>query len=128
LGFFEMNDIFLEWGGDLDVGSTGDLALVAGYDTTSQRVRRRLLTNAGDYIWQLDYGGGLAQFVGTPAKPADIEAVIRAQLSLESAVSSSPLPQVGVKIGDMANGLVVADITYVDASTGSSSQLNIVAA
>jgi hypothetical protein len=100
-----MNDIFLEWGGDLGVGSTGDLALVAGCSMTSQRVRRRLLTNAGDYIWQLDYGGGLAQFVGTPAKPTDIEAVIRAQLSLESAVLSSPPPQVGVKIADVANGL-----------------------
>jgi phage baseplate assembly protein W len=120
-----MNDVFLEWGGDLGVGSTGDLALVAGSGMTSQRVRRRLLTNAGDYIWQLDYGGGLARFVGIPAKPADIEAVIRAQLSLESAVSSSPIPQVDARIADMANGLVVADITYVDASTGSASQLNI---
>jgi phage baseplate assembly protein W len=76
-----MDDIFLTWAGDLSVGSTGDLALVAGSDMTNQRVCRRLLTNGGDYIWQLDYGGGLARFVGTPADPADIEAVIRTQLS-----------------------------------------------
>ncbi len=68
-----MIDIFLEWAGDLSVGSTGDLALASGPDTTNQRVYRRLLTNPGDYLWQLDYGGGLAQFVGTPVEPADIE-------------------------------------------------------
>jgi hypothetical protein len=120
-----MNDILLEWGGDLTVGSTGDLALVTGADMTDQRVCRRLVTNAGDYIWQLEYGGGLSQFVEKPAKPADIEAVIRAQLRLESAVSATPSPQVRVEIADPANGVVIANITYVDAPTGTSSQLNI---
>jgi len=120
-----MNDILLEWGGDLAVGSAGDLALVTGTDMTNQRVCRRLLTNAGDYIWQREYGGGLGQFVGNPTKPADIEAVIRSQLRLESAVSATPSPQVNVRIADPANGVVIANITYVDAPTGTTSQLNI---
>nr|WP_294546306.1 hypothetical protein [uncultured Rhodopila sp.] len=118
-----MIDIFLEWAGDLGVGSTGDLALVSGPDTTNQRVYRRLLTNPGDYIWQLNYGGGLAQFVGTPADAADIESVVRSQLALESAVAASPSPQVSASVADPANGYVVASITYSDVSSGSSVQL-----
>jgi phage baseplate assembly protein W len=118
-----MNDIFLEWGGDVGIGSTGDLALVAGSDMTKQRVERRLLTNPGDYIWQLDYGGGLGQFVGAPAQPADIESVVRAQLALETAVSTTPAPQVSASVVDAANGYVVANITYTDASSIASSQL-----
>jgi phage baseplate assembly protein W len=118
-----MNDIFLSWGGDVGIGSTGDLALVGGSELTQQRVERRLLTNPGDYIWQLDYGGGLGQFVGTPAQPADIEAVVRAQLALETAVSTTPAPRVSASVVDTANGYVVANITYVEASSEASSQL-----
>ena len=120
-----MNDIFLEWGADFSVGSTGDLALVTGSDMTNQRVCRRLLTNAGDYLWQLDYGGGLAQFVGAPANPSDIASVIGTQLALETAVSASPAPQVSVTVVDAANGYVVANIAYTDAASGSSVQLNV---
>ena len=76
-----MYDIFHQWGSDLTVSSSGDLAISAGSDTVSQRVYRRLLTNPGDYIWNLDYGGGFAQFVGTPTNNTDIEAVIRTQLA-----------------------------------------------
>jgi phage baseplate assembly protein W len=120
-----MIDIFLEWAGDLSVGSTGDLALASGPNTTNQRVYRRLLTNPGDYLWQLDYGGGLAQFVGTPAEPADIESVVRTQMALESAVASSPAPQVSASVADAANGYVVANISYSDVSSGSSVQLTV---
>ena len=76
-----MDDIFHEWGSDLVAGSGGDLLLATGSVVVSQRVSRRLLTNPGDYIWNLDYGGGLAQFVGLPAKSADIEAVIKISFS-----------------------------------------------
>jgi hypothetical protein len=51
-----MYDIFHEWGSDLVVGSGGDLALATGSAIVSQRVRRRLLTNPGDYLWNLDKG------------------------------------------------------------------------
>jgi hypothetical protein len=120
-----MIDIFTEWAGDLGVGSTGDLALASGQDTSNQRVCRRLLTNPGDYLWQLDYGGGLAQFVGTPAAPADIESVVRTQLALEAAVAASPAPQVSASVVDAANGYVVATIAYSDVFSGSSVQLNV---
>ncbi|MDR3532813.1 MAG: hypothetical protein P4L90_19945 [Rhodopila sp.] len=120
-----MYDIFHEWGGDLVVGSYGDLALVSGSDVISQRVCRRLLTNSGDYLWSLDYGGGLAQFVGTPTTPADIEAVIRTQLGLEPAVPAAPAPQIAARVVDAADGYVVANITYADPSSDLPVQLNV---
>jgi hypothetical protein len=112
-----MYDIFHEWGGDLTVGSGGDLAISSGSDAVNQRVCRRLLTNPGDYIWNIAYGGGLAQFVGLPANSTDIEAVIMSQLLLETAVPSSPAPQVTTTCIDPANGNVAVDIIYADPTT-----------
>jgi hypothetical protein len=120
-----MYDIFHEWGSDLTVGSGGDLALAAGSDVVSQRVCRRLLTNPGDYLWNLDYGGGLAQFVGLPAKAADIEAVIVNQLLLETAVPTTPAPRVTTTMTDVANGYVTASITYADPTSQQSVTLNV---
>jgi hypothetical protein len=120
-----MFDLFHEWGSDLAVGSGGDLALAAGSDVVTQRVCRRLLTNSGDYLWNLSYGGGLAQFVGLPAKSPDIEAVILNQLLLEAAVPASPAPQVTTTVVDVANGYVVANITYADPASGQPVTLNV---
>jgi hypothetical protein len=120
-----MYDIYLEWGTDLSVGSNGDLALVNGSTQTNQRVMRRLLTNPGDYIWNLAYGAGLGSFVGSIADSLDIEAVIRNQISLEAAVPSTPAPNVMVQT-IAVGGYVVADITYSDPSSDSSVNLNFV--
>ncbi len=120
-----MYDIYLEWGTDLSVGSNGDLALVNGSTQTNQRVMRRLLTNPGDYIWNLAYGAGLGSFVGSTADLLDIEAVIRNQISLEAAVPSTPAPNVMVQT-IAVGGYVVADITYSDPSSDSSVNLNFV--
>ncbi|MEE3500197.1 hypothetical protein [Acidiphilium acidophilum] len=54
-----MADAGLVFGGDLAIDAGGDLALAAGSALTEQRVLRRLLTNPGDYIWQLSFGAGL---------------------------------------------------------------------
>jgi hypothetical protein len=118
-------DIFHEWGGDLVVGNSGDLAIVAGSDAVSQRVCRRLLTNPGDYVWNISYGGGLAQFVGMPAKAPDIEAVIMNQLLLETTVPSTPSPQVTTKIIDPATGNVAVEIVYADPESRRSVTLNV---
>jgi phage baseplate assembly protein W len=120
-----MLDIFLTWNGDLAVSSTGDIAVAAGTDVTNQRVYRRLLTNPGDYLWNLGYGGGLAEFVGRPARASDIESVIRNQIEQESSVAEAPVPNVTVRTTDTANGYVVADITYSDAASGVTSQLSV---
>jgi hypothetical protein len=121
----DMFDVFHEWGGDLAVGSAGDLALVTGSQTTSQRIRRRLLTNPGDYLWNLDYGGGLASFVGTPAPSSNIEAVVRTQLALEATVAAAPAPQISARLVDAANGYVVANITYADQMSSLPIQINV---
>ena len=120
-----MYDIFHEWGSDLAVSSGGDLALSTGSDVVSQRVCRRLLTNTGDYLWNLDYGGGLGQFVGMPANPADIEAIVRTQLALETAVPTTPTPQISASVVDAANGYVVATISYADPSSNVPVQFNV---
>jgi phage baseplate assembly protein W len=122
-----LNDIFHEWGSDLVVGVGGDLAWASSADAISQRVIRRLLTNPGDYIWNLDYGGGLAQFVGAPANPAKVEAIVNTQLALESAVPQSPAPQIKVAMVNAADGYVVAKITYGDPSSGLPVGINITA-
>jgi hypothetical protein len=120
-----MYDIFHEWGADLGVGSGGDIALSSGSDMISQRVCRRLLTNPGDYLWALDYGGGLARFIGQPARSTEIEAVITSQLLLESAVPISPAPQVTTTVTDATNGYVIANITYVDPTSQNAVTLNV---
>jgi hypothetical protein len=109
-----MYDIFHQWGTDLAVGNGGDLALAAGSDLISQRVCRRLLTNPGDYLWNLNYGGGLASFIGAPANSAEVRAVIANQLQFETSVPADPAPRVTTTVTDAANGYVVANITYTD--------------
>lgn len=110
-----MADMFLEWGGDLGVSASGDLKLVSGNRATDQRIVRRLLTNAGDYVWHSTYGGSLAMAVGAPVQARRIEAIIRAQLLMEAAVPVSPVPSVDVRGVDATSGSFVVDIRYGDA-------------
>jgi hypothetical protein len=63
--------------------------------------------------------------VGAPADTGDIEAIVRDQLELESAIPTTPAPQVSVRVVDAANGYVVASIAYADPSTMAPVQLNI---
>jgi hypothetical protein len=112
-----MYDIFHEWGSDLLVGSGGDLALAGATDVISQRICRRLLTNGGDCLWNLEYGGGLAQFIGQPVRTAEIEAVIRDQLALEDSIPASPAPIVEIAANNLASGYIIANITYTDPSS-----------
>ena len=120
-----MYDIAHEWGSDLTVGSSGDLALASGSEVINQRIYRRLLTNAGDYLWNIDYGGGLSQFIGLPAVQGDIEAVVTSQLLLETAVPSTPAPQITTSVTDLANGYVVTNIIYTDPTSQQPIALNV---
>ncbi len=118
-----MTDIAQTWGGDLSLGPTGDLAAADTPDLTVQRVLRRLLTNPGDYIWNLAYGGGLPAFVGQPARAASIAGVVRAQLLQEAAVAPVPTPTVSVAAGP--DGTVFAHVRFADAATGTQHVLSV---
>jgi phage baseplate assembly protein W len=113
-----MADIFHQWGSDLLVGPTGDLGSVSGQSLGQQRVLRRLLTNPGDYIWHPEYGAGLARFIGQPANPLQIKAVIRSQIFKEAAVARSPEPVIDVQASPSdATCSVYVHIRYVDAAS-----------
>lgn len=116
------SEIYHQWGSDLMFGPTGDLAVSNGTVQTQQRVLRRLLTDPGEYIWQLDYGAGLAQFVGGPVSPLQIQAVIRSQIFKEAAVSADPEPEIDV-LPVIGGSSVAVTISYADADTGESQVL-----
>lgn len=118
-----MPDLEMSWSGDLSTSATGDLVIVGGPAMGTERVLRRLMTNPGDYIWNPDYGAGLAQFVGKPADPAGIEALIRSQMRLESAVAQVPEPVITVQ-SDRGGSLYV-QIRYADADTADAKALTI---
>ncbi|MDD2878004.1 MAG: hypothetical protein PHT60_13605 [Acidiphilium sp.] len=118
-----MADASVVFGGDLAIGVSGDLALASGSGLTEQRVLRRLLTNPGDYIWQLTYGAGLGRFVGAAGAVGAVTAVARAQMQAESRVAQSPLPQIVVD-QDNPSGIAMT-IAYQDAITGQSTALTL---
>ncbi len=87
-----MPDLSHLWGNDLAWSPTGDLATADTPAVTQQRVLRRLLTSPAEYIWALDYGAGLATFVGQPGAASAIRAAIRGQIFKEAAVAQTPAP------------------------------------
>jgi len=109
-------DAWHEMGADFEQDATGDLRVVYAPDEGRQRVLRRLLTNAGGYIWHLSYGAGLPAFVGQVVRQARLVAVIRTQMYRERAVLQSPAPDVQVA-NSLGSTTVTASIRYVDAST-----------
>ena len=111
-----MADLYHQMGDDLAVDATGDLLTASDVQMTQQRILRRLLTPAGSYLWQLDYGGSLPAFVGHPVNARRIEAVIRAQMLLEDGVANVPVPRVNVL--SQPDGSVIASLRYADAQTG----------
>ncbi len=118
-----MSDVQMNWAGDLSSSLTGDLVTVSGPELGTERVLRRLMTNPGAYIWHPEYGAGLGQFVGQPADPTAIEALIRSQMALEAAVAVQPEPVIVVQSDP--GGSFSVQISYVDAETANSQALTI---
>ena len=117
-----MSDLAHIFGGDIGAAANGDLATAAGSTLGQQRVLRRLLTNAGDYIWQLTYGAGLPTMIGTPVQPDAISGLVRSQIFLEATVARSPAPAV---VTQAAGSIVSLSISYSDATDGSSQVMGI---
>lgn len=118
-----MADLHLAWGGDLVIAPAGDLLLADADVLGVQRVLRRLLTNTGDVVFHAEYGAGLASFVGQPAAPQRLAALITAQAVQEAAVARTPAPQVG--IANTADGTLTAVLRYTSSATGAGQQLTV---
>jgi phage baseplate assembly protein W len=116
-------DIAHEWGTDLVIGPGGDLHTVGGDGQVRQRVLRRLLTNPGDYIWQINYGAGLAAFVGEAQPSGRVRAVVRDQLRLEPAVARSPEPRIQISVSEP--NAISLDVTYIGTESGGPQSLSI---
>jgi hypothetical protein len=117
-----LNDATLVWGGDLVIGATGDIAVASGTNLGQQRVLRRLLTNANDYVWHPSYGAGLGQFVGATINERMIVGTIKSQIFAESAVARQPDPTITAQM--LSNASVYVEISYVDALNGGTQSLS----
>jgi phage baseplate assembly protein W len=112
-------DLYQYFGTDLAASNTGDLLAVTDTTRGQQRVLRRLLTNPGDYIFQPEYGAGLAQWIGRTADLAAMRALIRGQMLLEPSVAPQPEPDVSVNaVANQAGGGFAVAIAYTDAASG----------
>ncbi len=111
-----MSDLTHVFGSDLSVSANGDLATLSGGALGQQRVLRRLLTNAGDYIWQLTYGAGLPAMIGMPVQADVISGLVQSQIFLEPSVARSPAPTVTV---EASGNIVSLAISYSDANEAS---------
>jgi hypothetical protein len=115
-----MADISHFIGSDLSILSNGNFELATDAVEGQQRVLRRLLTNPGDYPWRLEYGAGLAAFLGQTISKFRINARITSQMLLERAVLQNPPPTVDVEV---IENTVIANIHYVDRDSGDTSNL-----
>jgi hypothetical protein len=107
--------------GDLQVSATGDLLVADSVLESQQRILRRLLTNATDYLWQPDYGAGLPATIGEPLDEAAMDTLIRSQMYREESVSQNPAPQIITT--PIPNGIYV-QIQYVEIDSGKPATLS----
>lgn len=116
------SDLAHWYGNDLSVAASGDLLSVDEPVRSEQRLVRRLLTPPGTYIWEPTYGAGLGRYVGQPSAAKSIQAIVRAQLKLESAIAPTPVPQITVTA--LPTGVLTVSIIYWNTITGSSRTLS----
>jgi hypothetical protein len=121
-----MTDLAHIWGGDFSLAANGDLLLSTDHLLSRERVLRRLLTNAGDYIWHTTFGAGLPQAVGSPLTGASATALIRAHLRLERSIAASPKPIIELATGlPDSHGLVGINIRYVHVDSGTMTAIQV---
>jgi hypothetical protein len=109
------------FGGDLQLGATGDLLVADGLLESNQRVLRRLLTNQGDYIWQPGYGAGLPGRIGGTLNEPEMDSLITSQMYQEQSVSQNPAPQ--IVVNPIANGFDT-QISYVEVGSNTPTTLS----
>lgn len=118
-----ISDLFQFVGNDLSTSAQLDLQTVSGTLMGQQRILRRLITNPGDYVFQPEYGAGLAGKIGSPLDLPGLTALVTSQVLLEQAVAQSPPPVVSVtQAAD--NVSILVNVQYTDAPSGTSQVLN----
>lgn len=110
-------------GSDLEISDNGNVLMSFNEVEGQERVLRRLLSNPGSYFWRLDYGAGLARFLGQTLVEARIKGVIQQQMLLEKAVLQNPPPQIELTVS--ADQSVTASVKYVDSTTNLTSLLTV---
>ena len=120
-----MADFSLEWSGDFQIDSSGDLLVVDGDVEVRQRLERRLFTAVQGYVWHPDYGAGLPQKIGSVYTREQILSICQKQLNLEASVA--PNPPAKLDVSPQPSGLVVISIQYFDAVTGDTVSFTITA-
>lgn len=111
-------DAYLEWHGDFQADSSGDLFTIDGDVEVRQRLERRLFTPIQGYVWHPPYGAGLPQKIGGTLGVADIQSVVAAQLALEASVAPFPPAQLRVEASPNDPSLIGISIQYWDAANG----------
>jgi hypothetical protein len=105
-------DINHNYGHDLQVSASGDLAVVSGEERSKQRVLRRLLTAINGYIWHVDYGAGIPNYIGQALSTdlfSEIKSLIQSQIALENSVSQDPAPKIYIQT---ISGGIFCQINY----------------
>jgi phage baseplate assembly protein W len=115
-----MGDVSHNFGSDIDLSASGDMLYLD--DPTQQMVIKRLLTPLGGDISNLQYGGGLGQFVGQSDAGTAIENVVRSQIYQEQSVAQ--IPEATVTTKAQADGITVCNIQYTDATSGQTQTLS----
>jgi hypothetical protein len=107
-----MADLSLPWGGDISLDETGDFLTVDKTDEVSERVVRRMLTNAyvapgsavkptpAEYIFDRTYGGNVRSYVDTLANGEVVQAIqkrLADQVAKEVPPSAVNVPTIDVE-------------------------------
>lgn len=107
-------DVSHQWGSDLYLGPSGDLAVSTGTKYAQERALRRLMTSPLDDPWVPAYGAGLPGFVGQNIDTGRIAAVIRSQLLLEERIARDPEPAVEVSADELGTVYASIALTLTD--------------
>ncbi len=114
-----MSDLSHYWGSDLTLAANGDLLVATDTTEVNQRILRALMTSPGDYLFHMQYGVGVGQYVGkalTATDYAKIRAAVRSVVVRDPEVAQTPTPQINFRVN--AQGYVLVSISYTYKPSG----------